>query len=54
MAVSAGSSADLEPDDDADVPAWRTPLPMMYAEPGVADPDPSWDADADDAELRLF
>ena len=54
VAAAVGSSADLEPDDDADVPAWRTPLPMMYAEPGVADPDPSWDADADDAELRLF
>jgi hypothetical protein len=41
-----------EPDDD-DAPAWRTPLPRMYAEQELADPDPAWDADADD-ELRLF
>jgi len=29
------------------------PLPAMYAERAVADPDPAWDDDADD-ELRLF
>jgi hypothetical protein len=50
-----GFLADLErarPGATASLELVPIPVPAMYAEIGIADPDPAWDDDAD--EMRLF